>query len=117
MEVVAALACVDWVILFREATPLSAIKALRPDVLAKGADWALDAIVGRREVESWGGRVVRLTEVRGVRTSVLVARASIGHTASNSSLRTNRDSNESRKASNSQARAKGSAKGRKGSTR
>jgi rfaE bifunctional protein nucleotidyltransferase chain/domain len=74
-EVLAALACVDWVVPFGEATPRATIVALRPDVLAKGADWALDAIVGRAEVESWGGRVVRLREVPGVRTTRLVERA------------------------------------------
>ena len=46
MEVIAALECVDWVIQFREPTPLSAIRALRPDVLAKGGDWPLARIVG-----------------------------------------------------------------------
>lgn len=71
-EVVAALACVDWVLLFGEATPLRAIRALRPDILAKGGDWPLDAIVGRADVESWGGRVVRLREVPGLRTTSLV---------------------------------------------
>ena len=74
-EVLAALACVDFVLLFAEATPLATIKALRPDVLAKGGDWALDAIVGRAEVESWGGSVVRLREVPGVRTTAIVAAA------------------------------------------
>lgn len=74
-EVLAALACVDWVVLFGEPTPLATIEALRPDVLAKGGDWTLDAIVGRREVESWGGRVVRLREIPGVRTTKLVAKA------------------------------------------
>jgi rfaE bifunctional protein nucleotidyltransferase chain/domain len=74
MEVLASLECVDWVIGFRDETPLSAINAIRPDVLAKGGDWKLDAIVGRREVESWGGRVVRLREIAGVRTSKLVTR-------------------------------------------
>jgi bifunctional ADP-heptose synthase (sugar kinase/adenylyltransferase) len=44
-------------------------------VLAKGGDWALDAIVGRDEVERAGGRVVRLREVKGVRTTSLVAAA------------------------------------------
>jgi D-beta-D-heptose 7-phosphate kinase/D-beta-D-heptose 1-phosphate adenosyltransferase len=72
MEVVAALACVDWVIPFRGATPIAVIRALRPEVLAKGGDWPLDEIVGRDEVEGWGGRVVRLREVPGVRTSLLV---------------------------------------------
>jgi len=71
-ELVAALDCVDWVILFREDTPLEAIRALRPDVLAKGGDWRLDEIVGRREVEGWGGRVVRLRTVAGVSTTTLV---------------------------------------------
>ena len=74
-EVLAALACVDFVLLFAEATPLAAIKALRPDVLAKGGDWALDAIVGRAEVESWGGSIVRLREVPGVRTTAIVEAA------------------------------------------
>ena len=74
-EVLAALACVDWVLLFGEATPLETIEVLRPDVLAKGGDWALDAIVGRAEVESWGGRVVRLREIPGVRTTKLVEAA------------------------------------------
>lgn len=74
-ELLAGLACVDWVVIFSEATPLRAIRALRPDVLAKGGDWALDAIVGRAEVESRGGRVVRLREIPGVRTSLLLERA------------------------------------------
>jgi D-beta-D-heptose 7-phosphate kinase/D-beta-D-heptose 1-phosphate adenosyltransferase len=74
-EVLAALECVDWVVLFRETTPLGLIRALRPDVLAKGGDWSRDAIVGREEVEGWGGRVVRLRQVPGVRTSGLISQA------------------------------------------
>ncbi len=74
-EVLAALGCVDWVVSFRESTPLALIRALRPDVLAKGGDWGIDEIVGRKEVESWGGRVVRLREIPAVRTSLIVARA------------------------------------------
>lgn len=72
--ILAALEAVDWVVLFRADTPLATIRALRPDVLAKGGDWPLDAIVGRDLVEGWGGRVVRLREVPGVRTSRLVRR-------------------------------------------
>ena len=71
----AALACVDWVVVFPEPTPLSLIRALRPDVLAKGGDWARAQIVGREEVESWGGRVVRLRELPGVRTTRILAGA------------------------------------------
>lgn len=72
MELVAALGCVDWVVGFRADTPIRLIQKLRPDVLAKGGDWALDAIVGREEVESWGGRVVRLSLIPGARTSDLI---------------------------------------------
>jgi len=71
-EVLASLECVDWVVLFRAATPLALIRALRPDVLAKGGDWAMQEIAGRAEVESWGGRVVRLREVPGVHTTAIL---------------------------------------------
>jgi rfaE bifunctional protein nucleotidyltransferase chain/domain len=73
-ELLAALACVDWVVVFPEPTPLEIVRALRPDVLAKGGDWPRRAIVGGAEVEGWGGRVVRLRVVPGVRTGALVAR-------------------------------------------
>lgn len=71
-EMIAGLASVDWVVIFSAATPLALIKALRPDVLAKGGDWALDDIVGAREVANTGGRVVRLREILGVRTTSLI---------------------------------------------
>ena len=73
-EIVASLACVDWVAIFRDDTPLSLIRAVRPDVLAKGGDWRLDAIVGAEDVTRRGGRVVRLREVPGVRSSRIVER-------------------------------------------
>ena len=72
MELVAALGCVDWVVGFRADTPIRLIRELRPHVLAKGGDWALDEIVGREEVESWGGRVVRLRVRPGDGTSRLI---------------------------------------------
>lgn len=73
-EVLAALACVDWVVVFSEETPRRLIRATRPDVLAKGGDWALDAIVGRDEVLARGGEVRRLREIAGVRTTSIVER-------------------------------------------
>ena len=73
-EVIAALACVDFVVVFGGDTPLALIRALRPDVLAKGGDWRLDDIVGRREVEGWGGRVCRLRLIPGIRTSAIADR-------------------------------------------
>lgn len=72
MELVAALACVDWVVSFGADTPIRIIQTLRPDILAKGGDWALDSIVGREEVERSGGRVVRLPIVRGIRSTDLI---------------------------------------------
>jgi rfaE bifunctional protein nucleotidyltransferase chain/domain len=74
-EMLAALACVDWVVLFGETTPRALIRALRPDVLAKGGDWRPSEIVGGDDVRSWGGRVARLRVVPGVRSSILVDRA------------------------------------------
>ncbi len=71
-EILAALACVDWVVVFGQDTPLSLIRALRPHVLAKGGDWSIDEIVGREDVQSWGGRAVRLREIPGVRTTSLL---------------------------------------------
>jgi len=74
-EILAGLACVDWVVVFGSDTPLALIRALRPAVLAKGGDWALEEIVGRADVEGWGGRVVRLREVPGIRTTRLLEKA------------------------------------------
>lgn len=57
MAVIAALACVDLVTWFEDDTPLAAIRACRPDVLVKGGDWKIAAIVGAAEVQGWGGTV------------------------------------------------------------
>jgi D-beta-D-heptose 7-phosphate kinase/D-beta-D-heptose 1-phosphate adenosyltransferase len=73
-HVLAALGCVDCVVLFAEDTPLVLIRRLRPDVLVKGADYAREQIVGAGDVEGWGGRVVRVPLVPGKSTSDLVAR-------------------------------------------
>lgn len=73
--VLAGLAAVDAVVLFGEDTPRDLIAALEPDVLAKGADYALDAIVGADVVTARGGRVVRVPLEEGVSTTNLIARA------------------------------------------
>ncbi|HEX5437575.1 MAG TPA: D-glycero-beta-D-manno-heptose 1-phosphate adenylyltransferase [Gemmatimonadaceae bacterium] len=56
--VLAALEAVDAVVVFEQDTPLELIRVLRPDVLVKGGDYTPDTVVGRSDVESWGGRVV-----------------------------------------------------------
>jgi len=73
-ETLLALESVDRVLVYDDPTPLRLIEALLPDVLVKGADWALDAIVGREAVEAAGGRVVRVEIVPGRSTSALVQR-------------------------------------------
>jgi len=70
--VVSALSPVDAVILFDSPTPLALIEALRPDVLVKGGDYSANDIVGAREVESWGGRVVTVPLVEGYSTTSII---------------------------------------------
>lgn len=71
-EVLAALACVDAVVIFDEDNPAAIISRLQPDVLVKGADWASDAIIGRETVEARGGRVVRIPLADGYSTSAII---------------------------------------------
>ncbi len=65
----AALECVDYVVLFDEPTPLRLIEQLAPDVLVKGGDWAGKEVVGQRFVESRGGRVVLVDLLSGYSTT------------------------------------------------
>lgn len=71
-ELLAALDCVDAVVIFEEATPAEIIKAIQPDILVKGADWAEDSIVGRDTVEARGGRVIRVPVEKGFSTTAII---------------------------------------------
>jgi D-beta-D-heptose 7-phosphate kinase/D-beta-D-heptose 1-phosphate adenosyltransferase len=71
-EILGALAAVDAVVVFDEETPYDLIKAVQPDVLVKGADWAQDAVIGRDIVEDRGGRVVRVPLEPGRSTSAII---------------------------------------------
>ncbi len=71
-EVLAALACVDYVVLFDEPDPGRLIADLQPDILVKGGDWAPDQIIGREIVEARGGTVRTIPLVPGVSTTSLV---------------------------------------------
>lgn len=73
-ELLLALEAVDAVVVYDEDTPLAVVRALLPDVLVKGADWAKEAIVGRAEVEAAGGRVVRVPLIPGSSTTAIVDR-------------------------------------------
>lgn len=70
--IVAALRPVDYVSIFNDATPIKLIKAIRPDVLVKGADWQLNSIVGGDFVKSYGGKVKAVSLVQGRSTSNLI---------------------------------------------
>lgn len=73
-EILAALEMIDYVCVFGEDTPLEAISRIRPDVLVKGADWEHEGIVGRAELESWGGTAVALPLVEGQSTTGIIER-------------------------------------------
>ncbi len=73
-EVTAALAAVDYVVLFDEATPREIIARVLPEVLVKGGDWGPNEIVGREEVEAAGGRVVSIPFEPGYSTSSMIER-------------------------------------------
>jgi len=68
-HILAALDCIDYVVIFDEDTPFELIKILRPQILAKGGDYTADEVVGKELVESWKGRVELIQFVDGKSTS------------------------------------------------
>ncbi len=72
--VLASLSSVDLVVLFDEDTPLDLIKAFRPDVLVKGADYTVETVVGSDVVLGYGGKVVLADLKPGQSTTNLIAR-------------------------------------------
>jgi D-beta-D-heptose 7-phosphate kinase/D-beta-D-heptose 1-phosphate adenosyltransferase len=73
-HVVAALEAVDCVVVFDQDTPLEVIRELRPNVLVKGGDYTPETIVGRTEVEAWGGEVAVVPLTPGHSTTALLER-------------------------------------------
>ena len=71
-HLLAALAAVDYVTIFSEPTPLALIELLRPSILVKGGDYTLDTVVGRKEVEAYGGEVRLVPYVPGVSTTHII---------------------------------------------
>ncbi len=72
--VLAGLEAVDFVVIFDQDTPLELIRAVKPQVLVKGGDWAKDSIVGRDVVEDAGGQVLSLPLLPGYSTTGLIER-------------------------------------------
>lgn len=73
-EVLAALACVDYVTIFDEPDPYRIISVLKPHVLVKGGDWTRETTVGRDIVEEAGGKVVVIPYIEGASTTGLIDR-------------------------------------------
>ena len=73
-RVLAALGCVDYIVLFSEETPLKLIVEVMPDVLVKGSDWPEDKIVGAPEVRANGGDVVRVDFEHNLSTTSVISR-------------------------------------------
>lgn len=73
-EVVAALACVDYVVLFSEKTAATIIEHLRPDIYVKGGDYTLDRLPEVPAVQSYGGEIVIVPLVEGCSTTSIVNR-------------------------------------------
>lgn len=71
-EILSALEAVNYVVLFIDATPEKLIEKIVPDVLAKGADWKEDDIVGADVVKAAGGRVARVRLVKGKSTTNII---------------------------------------------
>ena len=73
-ELVAALAAVDAVVLFEEDSPAALMAALRPDVHAKGTDYAAEAVPEREVVAAYGGRTVIVGDPKDHSTTDVIAR-------------------------------------------
>lgn len=71
-SIIAALECVDYVVLFDEDTPYELIKALQPDILVKGADYKPESIVGYDIVKARGGEVITIPLTEGFSTTGLI---------------------------------------------
>jgi len=71
-QILAALSCTDFIVIFNESNPLKLIKELRPDVLVKGGDWKKRDIVGNSFVESYRGKIKTIPFVKNYSTSSII---------------------------------------------
>ncbi|HEY1066786.1 MAG TPA: hypothetical protein VGE52_11775, partial [Pirellulales bacterium] len=73
-QLLAALACVDYVVTFDDDTPDMLIREIQPDVLVKGGDYKAEDLVGAEFVESYGGKVCVTGFIDGASTTNLLKR-------------------------------------------
>ena len=72
--ILAALGCVDYVVIFHEETPFRLIQSIHPDVLIKGADWKAKGVIGSDIVKANGGRVELIRYLPDYSTSAIIKR-------------------------------------------
>jgi D-glycero-beta-D-manno-heptose 1-phosphate adenylyltransferase len=77
-ELVSALRCVDFVVIFDEPTVGPLLEALRPDVHCKGTDYTVDTVPEREIVRAYGGRVAIVGDPKDHSTRDLLARIAAG---------------------------------------
>lgn len=76
LEVLAGLSSVDHLISFNEDTPENLLKIIKPDILVKGGDYTKsNQVVGKDIVESYGGSVCLLGQVKGISTSSIIEKS------------------------------------------
>lgn len=73
-EILAALECIDYIVIFEEDTPYELIREIQPDVLVKGGDYEQDKVVGKDIVEAHGGEVIILNFVENKSTTEIIKR-------------------------------------------
>lgn len=73
-RMIAELECVNFVVVFPEDTPLELIKMIRPDMLIKGSDYKHEKVIGSEFVESYGGEVRFIEQLKGISTSTLLSK-------------------------------------------
>lgn len=74
-RLLAAMPCVDAVVLFDEETPLNLLRSVRPDVLAKGSNYLEEDVVGVHEMKEWGGRVSLIPVIDNFSTTAILRKA------------------------------------------
>lgn len=74
LEILEALEEIDYLVPFSEETPQKIIASLLPDVLVKGGDWGVEEVVGRRDVEGAGGKVVIVPYLEGHSSTDIIER-------------------------------------------
>ena len=76
-KILSSLKFCDYVIIFKETTPLSIIKKIKPDLITKGGDYKNKKIVGENEVKKWGGSAITLEFINGLSSTNILNKLKI----------------------------------------